>query len=152
MASSSLPNKPSAAPSTEDCRALWNRLDYNGNGMLSLAELDKGVIELWPDFNNKPAIMRAYKAADNNNDGFVRKNEFRSFLRFIYYYNFLWKRFDELDDDGDRRLTREEFQKAAAAVGIDDPDAVFSEVDKNDGGKVLFDEFCSWMANKDDNY
>ena len=51
--------------------------------MCSLAELDKMVIELWPRFNNKPALMRAYKAADKNGTGFVSKKEFMVRTPFI---------------------------------------------------------------------
>ena len=40
-------------------------MDYNGNGALSLAEIDAAVVELYPGFNNKPALMRAYHAADS---------------------------------------------------------------------------------------
>jgi Ca2+-binding EF-hand superfamily protein len=131
--------------------AIWERVDYNGNGLLSLAELDKAVVEIWPNLNHKPAIMRAYKAADKNDDGFIKKNEFRFFVRFIHYYNELWTKFESIDDDGDRRLTKSEFQQAATMVGLDDPDAVFEEIDSNDGGVVLFDEFCSWMAKRENN-
>jgi Ca2+-binding EF-hand superfamily protein len=131
----------------DECAALWNRLDYNGNGRLSLAELDKGVVELWPDLNHKPAIMRAYKAADKSEDGFIQKKEFRFVINFIHYYNVLWQLFAEIDTDDDRRLDRDEFVKAFATLGIEeDPDAVFSSMDKNNGGHVLFDEFCSYMA------
>ena len=54
---------------------LFKRFDFNGNGMLSLAEIDKAVVELWPQFDHKPALMRAYKAADRNEDGFIRRRE-----------------------------------------------------------------------------
>jgi hypothetical protein len=44
---------------------IFDKFDYNGNGILSLAEIDKAVLELYPHFSkNKPVIMRAYKAAD----------------------------------------------------------------------------------------
>ena len=141
---------PTSDLSQEECAELWNRLDYNGNGLLSLAELDKGVIELWPDLNHKPAIMRAYKAADKNDDGFIRKNEFRAFIRFIHFYNKLWKQFSELDGDDDRRLSREEFQKACDTLQIKQPDLVFVEMDKNGGGYVLFDEFCAYLSKRGD--
>jgi hypothetical protein len=41
----------------------WAKLDFNGNGMVSLAEIDKMVVEQpdWQLCNNKPALMRAYK-------------------------------------------------------------------------------------------
>eukprot|EP01046_Picozoa_sp_COSAG06_P042135 COSAG06_NODE_5328_length_3552_cov_5.076417_2_plen_124_part_00 len=33
-------------------------------------------MELWPEFNHKAALMRAYQAADKNKDGFVTRKEF----------------------------------------------------------------------------
>ena len=59
------------APTKAEREALFKRMDYNGNGALSLAEIDKAVLELYPGFDNKPALMRAYKAADVSADGFV---------------------------------------------------------------------------------
>ena len=52
-------------------RELFDRMDSNGNGGLSLAEIDKAIIELYPAHNHKPSLLRAYKAADRNGDGFV---------------------------------------------------------------------------------
>jgi Ca2+-binding EF-hand superfamily protein len=66
-------------PSQEECHRLFTKIDYNGNNILSLAELDKAVIETWPAFDNKPAIMRAYKSADKNGDGFIKRMNFASF-------------------------------------------------------------------------
>lgn len=138
----------SSIPTKEECAALWSKFDYNGNGMLSLAELDKAVMEMWPELNHKPAIMRAYQAADREQrDGFIRKKEFRFFLTCVHLYNQLWTTFAHLDDDSDRRLTRQEFHQIASAVGdVNDPDQVFDEMDVNQGGVILFDEFCTWWA------
>ena len=63
---------PLVAPTKAEREKLFKRMDYNGNGALSLAEIDKAVLELYPGFDNKPALMRAYKAADVSADGFVR--------------------------------------------------------------------------------
>jgi Ca2+-binding EF-hand superfamily protein len=60
---------------------LFARMDVNGNGYLSLAEIDKGVFELFPRFNCKPALMRAYKAADTSGDGLISPLEFRQLLQ-----------------------------------------------------------------------
>jgi Ca2+-binding EF-hand superfamily protein len=70
-------------------------------------------------------------------------------LLYIHYYNLLWEKFASLDDDGDRRLTKEEFHEASQVAGLDDPDAAFEAMDGNSGGYVLFDEFCAWMAKRD---
>ena len=60
-----------AMASAKERRAAFDRWDCNGNGGLSLAEIDKAVGELYPEFAHKPALMRAYKAADVSADGFV---------------------------------------------------------------------------------
>ena len=47
-------------------KELWDKLDVNGNGYLSLAEIDKGMQqELCLDqlFRAKPVMMRAFEAA-----------------------------------------------------------------------------------------
>ena len=65
-----------ALPDRAERHALFDRIDNNGNGALSLAEIDKAVVELWPQFDHKRALMRAYKAADSNGDGFIKRHEF----------------------------------------------------------------------------
>ena len=31
---------------------------------------------------------------------------------------------------------------------VDNPDAVFHQIDKNKGGIILFDEFCEWAIQR----
>ena len=131
---------------------LFKRFDFNGNGMLSLAEIDKAVVELWPQFDHKPALMRAYKAADRNEDGFIRRREFRLLLKYIIYFDQMWARFDEIDRDHDHRLTPAEFAEGCATMGIrltrSAAAAEFALMDENGGGFILFDEFCHWCARR----
>lgn len=134
-------------PDKEAGMKLFDQLDENASGKLSLAELDKGVVNLFPEWNNKPAIMAAYKAADRSGNGFVERKEFGYFLRYIVYYNNLWSLFSAMDEDGDRRISKAEF--VAAADKLDLPrnaEVVFEEIDENGGGMILFDEFVHWMA------
>lgn len=51
---------------------------------------------LWPLFNHKPALMRAYKAADRDGDGLVERREFRRLLHYLVYFNDLWDMFEEV--------------------------------------------------------
>ena len=48
-------------PAREELHKLWERFDYNGNGLLSLAEIDKLVREEYPQYDDKQALLRAYK-------------------------------------------------------------------------------------------
>jgi Ca2+-binding EF-hand superfamily protein len=140
---------PLSRVADEKADEIFKRVDFNGNGMLSLAELDKAVIELWPSFNNKPAIMRAYKAADRNSSGFISKTEFRAFLGYLEKFSRLFEKFSIIDVNGDRRLSKQEFVAAASRIEElkdIDPSAIFDQLDTNKGGIVLFDEFCAWFA------
>jgi hypothetical protein len=58
-------------PSRSELAALWRRYDCNGNGMLSLAEIDKCISAEFPEYDDKAALMRAYKFADADGSGFV---------------------------------------------------------------------------------
>ena len=144
-------------PDKKARRALFNRMDVNGNGGLSLAEIDKAVVEgligralSWPDFNHKPALIRAYQAADVSHDGFIGRSEFAKLLSYIVYFNNLWHKFEEIDSDHDRRVDATEFAAGCAVVGLRLSEAEaateFAKCDKDSGGMILFGEFCSWCA------
>ena len=70
-------------------------MDANGAGALSLAEVEKAVGELWPQFDNKPALMRAYQAVD---DGLVTPAEFGSVLTHILFFNALWPKLERVEN------------------------------------------------------
>eukprot|EP00547_Thalassionema_nitzschioides_P002304 CAMPEP_0194222234 /NCGR_PEP_ID=MMETSP0156-20130528/32428_1 /TAXON_ID=33649 /ORGANISM="Thalassionema nitzschioides, Strain L26-B" /LENGTH=624 /DNA_ID=CAMNT_0038952933 /DNA_START=142 /DNA_END=2013 /DNA_ORIENTATION=- len=134
-------------PDKEKGMEIFTQLDENASGKLSLAELDKGVVILYPEFNNKPAIMAAYKAADRSGDGFVQRKEFGYFLRYLTYYNNLWSLFVAVDKDSDRRISRDEFVKSTNMIELKgDATDVFDEIDTNGGGMILFEELCNYMA------
>jgi Ca2+-binding EF-hand superfamily protein len=140
-------------PNSTAEREIFNRVDFNGNGMLSLAELDKAVVELWPKFDNKPAIIRAYKAADANGTGFISRGEFSLFLRFLVRFTEVWCIFTQMDANGDRKLSLKEFQAGAQFAGLNHSPAklqsIFEAIDVNRGGAVLFDEFCQYIAEEE---
>ena len=60
-------------PDAQTLALLFKRMDYNGNGQLSLAEIDRSVHEFWPGMDHRHPLMRAYRAADLNSDGFIGK-------------------------------------------------------------------------------
>ena len=138
--------------SKEERRAAFDRMDVNGNGGLSLAEIDKAIVEVYPQFDQKPALIRAYKAADRDGSGFITRKEFGKLLHFLGYFTDLWHNFEKIDTDHDRRLDLTEFMGASALVGhaMSEEEAVseFRNMDEDGGGFVLFDEFCVWCAHR----
>uniref|UniRef100_A0A7S3LT91 EF-hand domain-containing protein n=1 Tax=Aplanochytrium stocchinoi TaxID=215587 RepID=A0A7S3LT91_9STRA len=135
---------------------LWNLLDYNGNGFSSLAELDKLVVEHYPEFDNKPAIMRAYHTIDRNNNGFISKSEFADFFYYLDYFCKLWEKFEGIDDNNDRRIDIKEFKQYADSVfgrkmSDGTAETMFRLIDRNGGGKILFYEFAAHFAHLEKN-
>jgi Ca2+-binding EF-hand superfamily protein len=133
-------------------RSAFNQWDVNGNGGLSLAEIDKAMVAGYPEYDNKPALMRAYKAADQDGNGFITRREFKKLLHFIGYFTDLWDTFEGMDKEGDRRLTLAEFAAASARVGHEASAAElsrdFGRLDRSGVGAVLFEDFCGWCAHR----
>lgn len=140
---------------------IFDGFDPNGNGYLSLAEIDKGCrdnLGLYELFEAKKPIMRAYQAAKsvaNSNKSevgadYVGRSEFRVLLKYLRDYFVLWKMFEKIDTGCDARIDMAEFMGAVPkiettfGVKIANPEAEFAKIDANSGGQVLFDEFADW--------
>jgi len=133
-------------------RELWTRLDFNGNNLVSLAEVDKWVIENYPLLNHKPALMLAYKQTSQGQGlhaDYIEKKEFKALLGSLVYFNKIFWLFNEVDGD-DRRIDFAEFQRCLVIMGTvmseSEAKKQFDEVDANGGGSILFEEFCFWYA------
>ncbi|CAF4083012.1 unnamed protein product, partial [Adineta steineri] len=130
----------------EQVKKLFQEFD-NGNGKLSLAEIDRAVIYWHPEFGtNRQAILRAYKAADVDKTGFVELKEFRRLINLLYFYNELSGLFGQLDTNHDKRISFSEFKKGHELMSVEDIDEYalrkeFHRIDTNHGGYILFDEF-----------
>merc|ERR1712008_555546 len=102
---------------------LFDQMDPNGNGFLSLAEVDKGlrdILQIDEIFDAKPAIMRAFRDAKNAapsaegslGEDYVQRKEFRILLQSLRHHFELWVIFQEIDSEGDRRIDLDEFKAA----------------------------------------
>lgn len=140
-------------PDRAECDKIFDSIDTNSNGTLSLAELDLACIRLWPALNHKAAIMRAYKLADDSGNGWLDKAEFHRFCFYLPLYADLYTRFKAADTDRDGTVSFDELRYAKGSLGLDDLNdtelrAVFKEIDTNRGGRIGYDEFCMYMARR----
>ncbi len=89
-------------------KRMFSSFDPNGNGVLSLAEVDKGirdVLKCDEMFDCKPAIMRAFQHAKNLvksrrgelGDDYVELREFRYLLLSLKQYFTYFQMFDAVD-------------------------------------------------------
>jgi len=145
---------------------LFRAIDINGNGYLSLAEVDKGLcdnIHLLNLFESKPAIMRAFQAAKNYGGDttgvgvdYVEKREFRILLQYLRSYFELYEMYSMVDKNSDRHVTKDEFCAVGPMLeswGLSADEGqladVFTQIDKDGGGVILFSEFADWaISNK----
>ena len=160
--SASLPYGTDAASKTKRDQ-LWKGIDVNGNGFVSLAEVDKGlrdVLKIDSVFNCKRAIMRAFQSAKNDGKSksvhgpdYVERREFRQLLYYLRLYFEYFQAFARIDTGDDNRIDLNEFLAALPQLqkwvgAISNPQQEFKKIDKNDGGQILFDEFCTWAYSK----
>ena len=135
---------------------LWSRLDLNGNGIVSCAEIDKLVTDLsttdlysgfFTKLNHKPAIMRAYqwttkREATSDGDEWVERKEFNALLKNLFFFNELWNVFESADTGHDRRIDVHEFQEGLANYGMEvsatTAQELFARFDADHGGQILF--------------
>lgn len=155
---------PTGKDDKEKRKKMFRDFDPNGNGILSLAEVDKAVRDvLGVDeiFDAKPAIMRAFQIAKNSKpskrtdigDDYIELKEFKFFLLSLRQYFEYYVAFVLVDSNKDKKINLAEFtsakEKIEVWVGqIDDVEKVFNEIDSNHGGAILFDEFCKWAIKK----
>jgi len=152
------------AASKKRRKEIFNLFDVNGNNLLSLAEIDKAcrdILQIDKLYKCKPALMRAYMAARDKwpavnkySDDYVTRNEFRFLLIYLKLYYELFRMYNEIDTDMDRRIDYDEFIAAIPIIeswGVDvgDPRIEYKKADKDGHGKILFHEFCDWAIRKE---
>lgn len=135
---------------------MFLRLDTAGQNQLSLSEVAQGVQELWPDFDDAPALMRAWRAADTTGDGWIRATEFHSLLGYLAFFHHRWPLFNKLDEEHDGKIPIATIKEHCGALGLASPRGsavaaaehlfAFAELDPHDKGWVAFEEFCSFAA------
>ena len=137
---------------------LWSTLDMNGNGYVSLAEVDRlmVVLQLGELAAAKPVLLRAFNASkgikksrSKLGDDYVEKREFRGLLVNLRYYLELFTMFQAVDATGDGRLEYAEFERAVPLLEswgatLANPRAGFDAIDTDGHGMILFDEFAAW--------
>ena len=144
-------------PDKQARRQLFSRMDVNGTGKLSLAEIDSalaaGVLGQalgLAAFDNKPAVMRAYMAAVTGGERFIQRPKFSKLLSYIVYFNNMGHLVENFDSNYDRRIDVTEFAAGCAKVGIrlsaDEAAREFAACDADGTGMIMFGEWCAWCA------
>jgi hypothetical protein len=104
-------------PPVEERDALFARMDLDGTGTLTVAEVSEAVNTFWPELRDSPkVVVMAHRAADNSGDGCIGMVEFRRLFQFLVFFTRLGHMFEQIDTSGDGRLTLAEFKAGAKLV------------------------------------
>jgi len=138
---------------------MFKSFDMTGNGLLSLADIDKGLrdtLAIEEIFDAKPVIMRAFQAAKavgvkhgiSKHPDYVHKAEFRVLLVYLEEFFKIWETFAGLAADVDHRLTKEEFTNGWSQLqgwaNGKSSEEVWQSIDQSGGVHVLFADFAHW--------
>eukprot|EP00941_MAST-03F_sp_MAST-3F-sp1_P002692 g2692.t1 len=129
----------------------WSWMDVKRNGICSLSEVDNFICHVngFETFNNKSALIEAYKYSTASTD-WVNRKEFPLLLRNIYYFNKLWNIFSSMNSRGDRRIDKDEFHvgihRLGARLSKSEANAEFGKIDSKGDGFILFHEFVKRIA------
>jgi len=147
-------------------KELWEAIDVNGNGFLSLAEVTKGVRDVLAVdelFDAIPAINRSFHHCKNvstnpseHGPDFIEFREFRLLLQTLRQFFEYYQAFDRIDTGDDDRISKEEFTSDGLKAAMDkwvgpveDMEGEFDSIDTNGGGQILFNEFIDWALARD---
>jgi Ca2+-binding EF-hand superfamily protein len=151
--------------SKEQLQRLWAWMDPSNTGHVSLAGVDKMVVGLktsaksfqgfFKGLDNKPALLRAFLhtvngelVSDDVPD--IGRRECGALMKNLLFFNALWYIFEKMmSRSSDRRIDFDEFRRGIKSLGITsttaaEAKALYQQLDVNNGGQVLFDEFCTW--------
>ena len=133
---------------------LFNQIDKSGDGKITKAELLRGLSERYKSDTLEADVEEIYKNLDMDNNGYIGYEEFvRAAVSKEYFVrdNVLRFAFRYFDKDGSGEITFDEIealfsQSIAHKTKVHETLVnIIKEVDKNNDGKINFDEFSKVM-------
>ena len=126
---------------------------------LSLSNFDSWVKRNEMKLYNQDCVKQAFKAADENGQRSIVKDEFVMLMEYLVLFCGLKEIFTGMDTNGDRRLDRREFEQAMRRLGSgsssstttggmtqDEIGRAFTAIDLDAGGSIRFSELCVWAS------
>ena len=92
-------------------------------------------------------------AADVDGDGSIDYQEFLGATIHMSKLNkeeYLLKAFQHFDTDNSGFITRDELIEGLKGMGSGDLEGILKEVDKDNDGRINYEEFCTMMRDQDD--
>lgn len=134
-------------------RGIFEVLDVDGNGMLSMNELKDGCEQC--GLMQTEDVRRLFDAVDTDHSGMIDYSEFLAATldqRTILTRQKCWEAFSVFDLDGDGKISHAELREMLLAdqmsseISVDgDVDQLIAEYDVDNSGEIEFDEFMNML-------
>ncbi|KAA0196995.1 Calmodulin [Fasciolopsis buskii] len=136
----------------DDLLEIFRRLDRDGNGVVSRAELENGLQAAGVP---PKSVDRVMNDLDLNKDGKITLNEYKLALGLTNEPLAEWKQlFISLDKDGSGTVTKEElkvmFDEMNMPMSLSVLEAWIEDHDVNGDGQLSFEEFLGFIAEQAD--
>eukprot|EP00340_Litonotus_pictus_P010914 CAMPEP_0170538044 /NCGR_PEP_ID=MMETSP0209-20121228/103080_1 /TAXON_ID=665100 ORGANISM="Litonotus pictus, Strain P1" /NCGR_SAMPLE_ID=MMETSP0209 /ASSEMBLY_ACC=CAM_ASM_000301 /LENGTH=450 /DNA_ID=CAMNT_0010839663 /DNA_START=1 /DNA_END=1353 /DNA_ORIENTATION=- len=131
-----------------EMKKMFKQIDKNGDGTLSLAEVESGFNIVFGAAADVLDIKVILEEMDTNGDGVITYEEF---LRVVVNKNSLLNEsnlkicFEAFDENNDGKLSAEEIKKALGAKNNDYVKSLINLIDENGNNEIDFDEFKNLM-------
>lgn len=137
----------------EDLLTVFNQIDEDGSGSVSLSELSGALKKAGIDgAENMEALLRDM---DANGDGQIDYKEFAAAaisLNIGKYQDELWQLFHDMDKDGSGSLELQEIfevlKKDDENINIEAAKKIMEEMDADKSGAVDYEEFMQYFVSK----
>lgn len=125
---------PESATSSDIINRLFGIFDADGDGAVDLNELSSGLSILCGG-SQTDRVAAAFSLFDTNGDGYIGKDEMEMYLTSVYKILF--------DTSSE---TRQNIPLDPEALAKITTEQAFKEADKNEDGRLTFDEFAAWYS------
>lgn len=132
-------------------RETFQKLDKNGDGVLSKEEIVEGYKGIMDDEEAIQEANRIFEAVDVNHSGSIDYTEFIAATMDKHKAiskDTLKLAFNIFDKDGNGTITLDEIQDVIGVqegIGDDDWKEIVKEIDENGDGEISFEEFSKMM-------
>lgn len=134
-----------------ELKEKFERLDVNGDGMLTFAEMQQGLSSL-----SAAELQEFWNSIDVDQSGSIDYSEFLAATmdRSVYLQEEkLWAAFSTFDKDGSGKISAEELRAVLGQGEVEEPEPGFwenlvREADKNGDGEIDFSEFIDLVDDR----
>ncbi|KAE9607473.1 hypothetical protein Lal_00026977 [Lupinus albus] len=134
----------------EELKRVFNRFDTNGDGKISVTELDTALRSLGSSVSTSD-VQCVMEDLDTDRDGFINLSEFAAFCRSDGDASEPRDAFDLYDQDKNGLISASELHLVLNRLGVkcsvEECHSMIKSVDSDGDGNVSFEEFKKMMRN-----